>query len=826
MGIPCQCDICGKKYLVKSNRAGAQIGCKECGTPIEVPGERSDDDIWDAEELIEHEPRRTIRRPVGRSRRGLPPRAKKWTAIGSTVATAAFVIWLLMYLTGSFTTPDWQPDPELLAELDLEIGHSGYSVRVPASFELVQSERIPSRLQLVWQVRPGGPEAEAEFRLDVKYARQYHPKYKPKIITTNRPFVVSFGGGDTYVKPGAKVDRNVLSGQQFTRIRKEPVDGDTAYFYYLGYAESFKIEMYGEVRGAADDRMYRLMETVARTFRNDSTTAMNPIEVQHTVAANDAQRHDAVSHPALSDFSQSAISNAAANPQATVPKAFLQTDEKRLSGSSSSGSGSVWGDESKLQILLEKKEPTFAKAPFPSPFLLVDQVIYDTEMGETVWDLTAASWAEPHIVALNSRGTLLAMTTADYRRAEQPEIAILDCEAGGQELSRFSLPGPLKFPSFQFISDDRLLTICQRGRQKVAMIWNVDTGRPFREIRLESFVDKFPAVSRDGRYLAAYSTEEFLVYDIQRNRRAARMADPPYSRQGGLMQCEGLAFCPETEELAAVFFGGRLVCWSSKGEIVFDGRLDGIHRAAPKGRGLQWLPDKSGWWIHGQFLVDRACRQVLWEVRSPIFHPKIADSLIDSEHVLIVRGSPNSMELVDVPIPWQQIRSTLDHMESDSEAVLKPGQRVSIRLQIGQVRFSSRDAMMEKLGAALAGRLQESGITVEPGRPVAFYVHYSESAGDTKRVVEQFNRDTGQRVQDTIGRLQIELRGPDTDKPIWQTNFQSDGGTLIDGPVTDGNLRNQMVESLLLSIQRMDMPYYIPKDASVPRLPIVTDWSH
>jgi hypothetical protein len=244
---------------------------------------------------------------------------------------------------------------------------------------------------------------------------------------------------------------------------------------------------------------------------------------------------------------------------------------------------------------------------FPSPFVAVGKSNF------TAWDLQTRAVAGQFLSEQNLGGPLVL--SRDGRH--------LACVVSGEVhvLSLDSRAAPTRLPEanvdwMDFAGPGRLVTLRKEGKDRVAKVWDLARGRAV--LSLPGLPDCPPgcvALSPDGRFLALGGNPVVTVQELRAGTRPALLGLPAPRGAFGL-GCMSLAFAPDGAELAGLFgeafAGWRVVTWDPRqGRLLVDHKLQenlgGQVRGAFFYRGppLQWLPDKSGWLLYSQVLLDR-----------------------------------------------------------------------------------------------------------------------------------------------------------------------------------------------------------------------------
>ncbi|NOX56263.1 MAG: hypothetical protein GXP27_17825 [Planctomycetes bacterium] len=184
--------------------------------------------------------------------------------------------------------------------------------------------------------------------------------------------------------------------------------------------------------------------------------------------------------------------------------------------------------------------------------------------------------------------------------------------------------------------------------------------------------------------------------------------------------------------------------------------------------------------------------------------------------------------LSKVPIPWEPIRAAVAAMESDSGAVVKPGQPVSLEIQVGAVQHAQPAQVQDELQKAITERLQGLGIEVADGQPGMLRIDYHEEPGRQLKVRRAvfpvpFGSGPTTTVPETVGLLQVGLYRRGQPQPVWSDQYRANAGLIIRGEPTAANVRNEMFKTICSHLRSLRLPTFIAGDPRGPRLPVVTD---
>jgi hypothetical protein len=413
--------------------------------------------------------------------------------------------------------------------------------------------------------------------------------------------------------------------------------------------------------------------------------------------------------------------------------------------------------------------------------------------------------------------------------------------------------GPIQVELLDFAGPGQLLVGKYGQKGKHFQIWDITTGQLASEIPGPSFFHPDTPALSPGRQFLVVATlqDELLFYDLKAGSLAGKVTTPKGAKGGSLL-CQGLQFSPDGSELAGLFSSGaesRLVAWNmASGEVAVDHGFGGdVKHIANRGhsyRGpaIEWLPDGSAWLLHGHGIIDRQSGRLVWLLRTPAddFSPG-PRKMIDNDHALVTSGPQQSRSLVVVALPWAKIDAALKALESETPAHVRPGQSVSLKVEVGKVRFGTPADAKTSLEKALGERFEADGIHVADGQSLVLHLKYNEAEGE--RLEEMANKKgtgpgsalpplpglgnavpTGRSVQATRATCELTLKADGNAKPLWSNQLDLDPKSLmIQGDATDSAARDAMFGMLTFQLLQQPIPYFLPKDDSVATLPGITE---
>ena len=315
----------------------------------------------------------------------------------------------------------------------------------------------------------------------------------------------------------------------------------------------------------------------------------------------------------------------------------------------------------------------------PSPFVALGDN-HEADAVRECWDLRSRLRAglirgalpiRPPLV-LSPDGALLA------GKANQGGLAIVWAfnNAGGREVKRIRLKSE-STDYLEFAGPDRLIVADEPGDGQVFRVWAIPTAKLVHAFRVPVPVDHATLAPSPGRrFLAMCSVADrrAWIYALATGEPAG-VASLPLNLDARAT-CLGMAFSDDGAELAGLFEtvdGLRVVSWgAADGQIVADHVLEGRVRRSRNdaARALAWLPDRSGWLVHGQALFDHETGQNIFNL--PAFnrlYPDLPRDLVAGDRYLTAYGNGRGRELKAVPLDSEKIAKVRDRVKSGGYAV-------------------------------------------------------------------------------------------------------------------------------------------------------------
>lgn len=303
----------------------------------------------------------------------------------------------------------------------------------------------------------------------------------------------------------------------------------------------------------------------------------------------------------------------------------------------------------------------------PSPFLAIGNTASGREVWE-IWDLrtrTKASTIKGKLpsdkAAMSPDGLFVAAHNGD-------SIQVWDVKAN-KPLGAFRCNvflNVLAFPSAK--------RMVGSGEGDNLSIWSIPSGDPERDLQLPAWHQKESlAFSPGGNYLAVVADDnhERLVqfFSLETGMRVGVLPAP--APEHGHLDCQGLAFSPDGEELAGLFGAwdhSYLIVWELKDgsrvvEHEFQPQLKDKCKVDPwfKGRTLEWFPDKKRWLAYGKAIIDRQVGGPVWVMEdTPDRVPAAPRVVLDDQRIMVVATSKDQVSLEAYELPKDLIASAAE----------------------------------------------------------------------------------------------------------------------------------------------------------------------
>lgn len=419
-----------------------------------------------------------------------------------------------------------------------------------------------------------------------------------------------------------------------------------------------------------------------------------------------------------------------------------------------------------------------------------------------------------------------------------PTVSIWSFESG-KEVRQIELqPKPASLHVLSFTKSGQLLASTLGGNPPTLQLWDPEQGAKVGEFAVRrNFDEASLAFSPDGAFLALFASPNVYLYDVAEGKELTSFTTPeqPHSYIG----CKGLRFTPDGHELAGVFFNNEetiVYGWSSADrslsvEHKFQGDLSLAVRGAQgyKGPALEWLPDGRGYLLYGHELVDRRSGRLVWFVlNAPDDFSPLPRCVLSADRLLVAtsQGFGRALPMQVLKLPWAAIEASLKAMSGKEAAIVRPGQAVSLQVEVGAVRGGTPEQTKADLVKLFTERLAADGVGVAEGQTTVLKLKYEETTGTVLNEVVGGRPGplgggvaTGRTVQGTRGICHLEYTGPGGEA-FWANVLDLDLKTVasIKQP-SEAAARDATFAVLTRQLRQQPIPYFVPKDLKLVPLP-------
>jgi hypothetical protein len=567
--------------------------------------------------------------------------------------------------------------------------------------------------------------------------------------------------------------------------------------------------------------------------------------VQEVLAEAEAQAVGATTRPAAGGAGGASSSESWESPAGDSGR----SDPDDVADESEDAGG--WGTQTELAVG-DPDEVAFG--PPGCPVVLAGEQIWVIAQGKIHAQLEAPR-ERRSLATISPDGRWIATADKSPNQQETP-VTVWDATTGRR---RFTVPGhPERFADLIVLSNDHLFL---GGRQDgELLIWDLHTGQEEKTLKLpDNLRSGKVGFTQDGKYLATPDDDRMVVINVDTGRVVATMSPPKAmehsrgpqagegpgsSRMPGRRTTSGprratssdatfiyawiqsVKFSPDGKELAVISThpDPRLICWNSRGTLIYDEPFYDDGRAFWENT-LKWFPDRSAWLIAND-IFDRESGRIVFSIKEG-FAQDLAIHVLDDNHLIgTFPHNPSQVEVL--PIPWKDIRASLALMKEKGAALLSPADPVGLKIELGALR-GNQEETTAVLRGALETRLARDGLRLAEDRPAFFRLKFAETAGDVLPIHERQSmfdrrgRDTGRTATEAKGTLVLELMVPDRDEPVWRDTLRAASSRSFDEEINDATVRKSMIQNLTRVLNKLKIPYFIPKSDEVLALPVVLD---
>lgn len=251
--------------------------------------------------------------------------------------------------------------------------------------------------------------------------------------------------------------------------------------------------------------------------------------------------------------------------------------------------------------------------------------------------------------------------------------------ADGKRIAR--IPDGERIPDvLAFVGADKILIGTTYAKR--LEVWNFITNKSLFKIDTPDGWSSRPkafTVSPTGKNVAIMAGQQIVIYEMDGGKLVGTLPVPRVDGEDNVSP-EGVAFSPDGTALSALvkfaFNPPRIVTWDlTTGSFESDLRKPGYAGLKESfgydTRGIEWLPDSSGWLIYDQTIIERKTGQIIWTIP---FDPKrqLEDGprrILDGEHVVVVSKGRSTKVLRIETMPRDKVQGAIALVKSGGNAV-------------------------------------------------------------------------------------------------------------------------------------------------------------
>lgn len=475
-------------------------------------------------------------------------------------------------------------------------------------------------------------------------------------------------------------------------------------------------------------------------------------------------------------------------------------------GASPTPTKTTWGTGGLFIRFENDDDVTFG--PIGCPVVVVAGDIWDVEQKKIVQRINPKEIDQLRV--LSADGKWFAAVLRDSTRSRKT-VRVWSTVIGEPVFDIPDAAGSSYVRFLDFSRSEHLLV--WGGNANEMRVFDLATAEEMAPIRTSERIDPaITAFSPTGDYFTQLFDYRLNVVSTKSQKPVAVMEAPPVLdaesldenqrrlRQRSIMgNSEFVRFSPDGQELAMVTNEPRLLCWDSKGQLVFDQLIYRARHDFAFRPSFRWLPDASGWIVSG-YIVDREEQRIVAHFANEFARFPFCVALDRNRVIARLKGEKT---LKSTSIPWDQIESSLAALKEGRPAVLSPSAPVSIKIELVGLgpNASQGVAVLEE---QIARRLAFDGIRTAPDCTTVFRLRLKKSVSQ------------GRTKTSVIAELVTE------DKIWWQeepVNLYGEVRELFDGRTID----DRVVASIFRHVSQLDFPYFIPESPQLSVLPLVVE---
>lgn len=289
---------------------------------------------------------------------------------------------------------------------------------------------------------------------------------------------------------------------------------------------------------------------------------------------------------------------------------------------------------------------------------------------------------------------------------------------------------------------------------------------------------------------------------------------------------EAVAFSPNGEKLAVALSAyptSRLVLLDvASGKDLQEHRFpvvysDFVPGILYQGLPMEWVPDASALLLRGTLVLDPVSGRRLWLCYTAPNEYNLDNSrrrLPVPGGFLMVGGKSGVSKITLLPFPANSPELAQSLSGNNSvEAILKPGQKVSLAVQVDKLRFGTPDETKKVLETMYRDMLESAGFELADDQPLAFKVTYTEAVGGQfKQGFGPVGAGGGQPVEGTKAQVNLEWTSDKT-VSLWKHSFEYFPRTVsARGQLNAENVRQSMFEQFQRFAFGQPLPYFLSTD--------------
>lgn len=488
-----------------------------------------------------------------------------------------------------------------------------------------------------------------------------------------------------------------------------------------------------------------------------------------------------------------------------------------------------------------------------SPFCLVNLKPYESAQAE-LWDLrknkrVGAIQGTPQQAvdrALSPDGKYLAIAVLDREKANDVEVWSLST---GKKLCQFQAADRKHSLTYlNFAGPDELIvfTLGDTGGKSTARmsIRDANTGKELRDIKIQNNIGnkKQTDISPGRTYLATVYWGEAAIYDLNTGEKVGAIKPGDKTEAGELASISSVRFSPDGKEIAVYGEGQRagiitvydLATGNQTARLELSGAMKSSlqHPASYLGPPIEFTADPPGFLWYGSAVVDRETSALVWQYKQGILEFSHWPRILTPSGLIVSMGGHGARKIMVAPFPSRELAQAMEDYRSEKPALVKPGEKVKVKITVGPVRSGTKEAALKALQEVLAERLAEDGLEVDDSGSTLFTFKYSEREGKELKEVKggdflgRGGKETGRTVQSTAADVEISWTSKDGKTKIYEHKFDYDPSVLIvrsNEEVNATAARNSVFASLKVYLAGLPMPYYVPLEKGGQTLPLVTN---